>query len=316
MKKSLLLVFFSMFLSVLNAEEIYSPDINGLYEAPLIITCSAITGEDKKVSFTVRDVLKNTSGKDIVPNSAIKFHRPRYGPLGGYVQYPIEGEFVVYLRLYNGEWACYGGSQQVHKLKDGKIPFVLNGKEFLYTADEFKHMRSEFTKTFRKEGYRGYGALMTKERYWQSPYVNAAVFHLYQSRYADGLYYAHQGIPQPPDVEEPKESQEAEDNMIYTVVEEYPKFPGGEKELYEYLRRSVDAMLLDHQQDITGKIYVQFVIEKDGSVSQTEVIRGINKEIDQEALRIIQNMPNWTPGKYRGKVVRMYYALPIRIETY
>lgn len=299
---------------MLNAEEIYSPDINGLYEAPLIITCSATTGEDKKVTFKVLEVLKNTSGKNIVPNSVIKFHRPRYGPLGGYVQYPIEGEFVVYLRLYNGEWACYGGSQQVHKLKDGKIPFVLNGKEFLYTADEFKHMRSEFVKTFRKEGYRGYDALMTKERYWQSPHVNAAVLHLYQSRYADGLYYAHQGIPQPPDVEEPKESQVAEDTTIFTVVEEPAEFPEGNSALMEYINSNISDSLRNNPAGIEGVIYIQFIIEKDGSVNRPKVVRGIDENLDREALQIVTGMPNWIPGKQSGKLVRVKMIVPIRIQ--
>lgn len=292
----------------------YSPDINGLYEAPLIITCSAITGEDKKVTFTVLEVLKNTSGKNIVPNSAIKFHRPRYGPLGGFDQDPIEGEFVVYLRLYNGEWACYGGSQQVHKLKEGKIPFLLNGEEFLYSVDEFKHMRSEFAKAFQKEGYRGYRALMTQKEYWQSPHINIAVLRLYQSRYSNGLYYAHQGIPLPPDVEEPKEPQVTEDTTIYTVVEESAKFPEGNRALIEFINSNVTDSLRNNPAGIEGVIYIQFIIEKDGTVTRPKVVRGIDKNIDQEAVKIVEKMPNWLPGKQQGKPVRMKMIVPIRIQ--
>lgn len=301
---------------MLNAEEIYSPDINGLFEAPLIITCNASTGKDKKVTFTVEEVLKNTSGKNITPHSDIKFHRPRYGPLGGYGQYPIEGEFIVYLRLYNGEWSCYGGSQQVHKLKNGKIPFLLNGEEFLYTVDEFKYMRSEFVRTFRKEGYRGYRALMTKEEYWKSPHVNSAVLHFYQSRYSDGIYYAHQGIPLPPEEHEIKEPQTVEDTTIFTIVEEPAEFPEGTGALMEYINFNVSDSLRNNAAGIEGVIYVQFIIEKDGTVSHPKVVRGIDAHLDQEALRIVKAMPNWIPGKQSGKTVRMKMIVPIRIQRH
>ena len=98
---------------------------------------------------------------------------------------------------------------------------------------------------------------------------------------------------------------------IFTFVEEYPEFPGGDKALREYILNNIKYPEVARTSGITGTVYVQFVVEKDGSISDVKVVRGIGGGCDEEAVRVVKSMPRWKPGKQRGQPVRVYFTLPI-----
>lgn len=108
--------------------------------------------------------------------------------------------------------------------------------------------------------------------------------------------------PEPPKHEE-------EQNKIFEVVEQQPQFPGG----------SVNGWLADHikypvvaaENGISGRVVVQFVVERDGSVSQVRVVRGVDPSLDKEATRVVSAMPKWIPGKQNGSAVRVKYTVPV-----
>ncbi len=99
---------------------------------------------------------------------------------------------------------------------------------------------------------------------------------------------------------------------IFTIVEEQPSFPGGESAMMDYLRNNIKYPQLAKESNIQGTVYVQFVVEPNGSISNTKIMRGIGGGCDEEAIRVVKNMPSWQPGKQRGKPVRVYFNLPIR----
>jgi len=99
---------------------------------------------------------------------------------------------------------------------------------------------------------------------------------------------------------------------IFTIVEQMPSFPGGETALFKYLSNSINYPQMAADAGITGVVFVTFVVEKDGSVSGVKVLRGIGGGCDEEAVRVVKKMPRWTPGKQRGKSVKVQYNLPIR----
>jgi protein TonB len=100
--------------------------------------------------------------------------------------------------------------------------------------------------------------------------------------------------------------------QIFTIVEEMPSFPGGEAELFKYLGKTVKYPPMAQDANITGVVYMTFVVDENGKVKDPKVLRGIGGGCDEEALRVVKNMPNWEPGKQRGKPVRVQYNLPIR----
>ncbi len=110
-------------------------------------------------------------------------------------------------------------------------------------------------------------------------------------------------------VEEEEEIVEAE---IFTVVESMPEFPGGVGELYKYLGSSIKYPPLAKESGIQGRVFVNFVVEPNGSISNVKVLRGIGGGCDEEAMRVVKGMPSWKPGKQRGKAVRVSYNLPIK----
>ena len=102
-----------------------------------------------------------------------------------------------------------------------------------------------------------------------------------------------------------------DEKAIFTVCEEMPTFPGGMTECMKFLSKNVDYPKEAQDNGIQGRVIVQFVVKKDGSITDAKVVRGVDPSLDKEALRIINLMPKWTPGKQRGKAVNVKYTVPV-----
>ena len=107
-------------------------------------------------------------------------------------------------------------------------------------------------------------------------------------------------------VEEPEQEEQ-----IFQVVEERPQFPGGDAELMKYLQKNIKYPTICQEQGIQGRVIVQFVVNTDGSIVDPQVIKPVNPHLDKEALRVISTMPKWSPGKQRGKAVRVRFTVPV-----
>ncbi len=99
---------------------------------------------------------------------------------------------------------------------------------------------------------------------------------------------------------------------IFVVVEDMPQFPGGN--VQRWISKNVKYPILAQENGIQGKVFIQFVIEKDGSITDVKVMRGVDASLDKEAIRVVKSMPKWKPGKQRGKPVRVSYTLPINFQ--
>ncbi len=108
------------------------------------------------------------------------------------------------------------------------------------------------------------------------------------------------------------EEEEIEDDYIFEIVEDEPEFPGGQQALQQYLRDNIRYPTRARESGVEGTVFVTFVVEPDGSITNVEVLRGIGAGCDDEAVRVVQNMPNWEPGKQRGQPVRVQFNLPVR----
>jgi len=113
-------------------------------------------------------------------------------------------------------------------------------------------------------------------------------------------------------VYEKDREEEVEEQKIFLVVEEMPKFPGGEAEMYKFIGSIIEYPRLAKETGISGRVFVTFVVERDGKVTDVQILRGIGGGCDEEAIRVIQAMPRWSPGKQRGKPVRVQYRMPIK----
>lgn len=109
-----------------------------------------------------------------------------------------------------------------------------------------------------------------------------------------------------------EEEESAEEAQIFMVVESMPEYPGGEPALYSYLAENIKYPQMAKESGIQGRVFVTFVVERDGSVTDVRVLRGIGGGCDEEAIRVVDGMPKWTPGKQRGKSVRVQYNLPVK----
>jgi protein TonB len=98
----------------------------------------------------------------------------------------------------------------------------------------------------------------------------------------------------------------------FTVVEEMPGFPGGDAEMYKFITTTIKYPEEAKELGIQGKVFVNFVVEADGSISDVRLIRGIGGGCDEEAIRVVKAMPKWIAGKQRGVPVRVYFNLPIK----
>lgn len=107
------------------------------------------------------------------------------------------------------------------------------------------------------------------------------------------------------------EEEEESSQPIFTVVETMPQFPGGDAALLQFLAKSIKYPVIAQENGIQGRVICAFVVNRDGSIVDAEVLRGVDPSLDKEALRVINTMPKWSPGKQRGKPVRVKYTVPI-----
>lgn len=107
------------------------------------------------------------------------------------------------------------------------------------------------------------------------------------------------------------EEEEVEEQQIFQVVEEMPEFPGGMGECMKFLSKNIKYPTISQENGVQGRVIVQFVVNRDGSIVDPVVVRGVDPYLDKEALRVIAMMPKWKPGKQRGKAVRVKYTVPV-----
>ena len=107
---------------------------------------------------------------------------------------------------------------------------------------------------------------------------------------------------------------EEEDNVVFQVVETMPSFPGGDQALFKFLGDNVKYPVIAQENGIQGRVICQFVVNRDGSIVDVEVVRPVDPSLDKEAIRVIKSMPSWSPGKQRGKSVRVKYTLPVNFR--
>lgn len=100
----------------------------------------------------------------------------------------------------------------------------------------------------------------------------------------------------------------------YTTVEYMPEFPGGMEGILGYIAKNIKYPEEAQKKGIKGRVVAQFIVNTDGHLSDFKVLRGVDPQLDAEALRVIQSMPKWTPGKHEGKIVPVYYTLPVIFE--
>lgn len=108
--------------------------------------------------------------------------------------------------------------------------------------------------------------------------------------------------------------EEPQEEAPFMVVEDMPEFPGGTAALLEYLRKNIKYPAVCRENNIQGRVLIQFVVNKDGSIVDPEVVKSVNPYLDKEALRVISTMPKWTPGKQRGKPVRVKFTVPVNFK--
>ncbi|MEE4178560.1 MAG: M56 family metallopeptidase [Bacteroides sp.] len=121
-----------------------------------------------------------------------------------------------------------------------------------------------------------------------------------------------ESAPQPPSPPPPPRRAEPEADVIFTVVEDQPRFPGGEEARVQYMVENLRYPEEARDDGIQGTVFVTFVVEEDGNITGVKVLRGIGGGCDEEAVRVVKNMPTWTPGRQRGQNVRVQYNMPIR----
>jgi periplasmic protein TonB len=115
-------------------------------------------------------------------------------------------------------------------------------------------------------------------------------------------------------VDEPPPVVESDEPMLFAAVEEKPTFPGGEAAFYKYLEKNMQYPEMEKEQGIKGKVWVDFMIDKNGEVTDVKIARGVSPGLDKEALRVMKAMPSWAPGKQNGRPVKVKYTLPINFN--
>lgn len=115
---------------------------------------------------------------------------------------------------------------------------------------------------------------------------------------------------------EVEEEVEEVEPIAFAVVEDKPTFPGGDAALMKYIAENTKYPEIAKENGISGRVFVQFVIDKSGKVTKVTVARGVDPHLDAEAMRVVKSLPDWSPGKQRGKAVPVTFVVPINFKLY
>ena len=107
------------------------------------------------------------------------------------------------------------------------------------------------------------------------------------------------------------QNKKTSNDKVFEKVEDMPEFPGGEQAMMDFVSKNVVYPKEAQEKGISGRVMVSFIVEKDGSVNEVKIVRGIGGGCDEEAVRVVKAMPKWKPGKEKGKPVRVSYIMPI-----
>lgn len=105
-----------------------------------------------------------------------------------------------------------------------------------------------------------------------------------------------------------------EETKVFDVVEVMPQFPGGPSALFEYLSKNIKYPVVAEENGVQGRVIVTFVVERDGSITDVQVVKSVDPSLDKEAKRVVSSMPNWIPGKQNGSAVRVKYTVPVTFK--
>lgn len=111
-----------------------------------------------------------------------------------------------------------------------------------------------------------------------------------------------------------KVTEQEEVDELPILVEKKPEYPGGEAAMYKFIDKHIKYPKKARKEGIEGIVYVQFIIDKEGNITKAKVIKGIGYGCDEEALRVVNKMPKWTPGTQRGKPVQVTFTLPFNFK--
>lgn len=109
-------------------------------------------------------------------------------------------------------------------------------------------------------------------------------------------------------------AQTKKNNMVFDVVEVMPQFPGGQIAMLKYIMENIKYPKQIMEEGIQGRVTVRFIVEKDGSISDVKPVLSVHPLLNKEAVRVVESMPKWTPGKHNGKPVRVRFNLPVMFK--
>ena len=115
-------------------------------------------------------------------------------------------------------------------------------------------------------------------------------------------------------VEEDKPAAEMPTNQVFQAVEQMPQFPGGYEALFKYLSSNIKYPPMAAENNVQGRVVVQFIVDKTGKVGEVTVVRSVDKELDKEAVRVCKSLPKFTPGRQNGQAVSVWYTLPVSFK--
>lgn len=247
------------------------------------------------------------------------------------------------LGVYNNGFKLYGLENNGNNIwrakslgKKGVLAVIVDNKTddsrlaALYTFDEYNRANLEFT-----ENVSGAGTYIKKVTYRRGLYqIDYGTYRDSRTLDESQIKAVEEeeemvSIPTAPTLEQLRkktgsdnesengsagEKPKVDENRVYDVVEQMPSFPGGSSKLMTYLSQNIKYPVVAEEHGIQGRVVVQFVVERDGSISDVKIVNSADPLLNSEAVRVIKSMPKWTPGKQDGQPVRVKYTIPVTFK--
>jgi len=157
---------------------------------------------------------------------------------------------------------------------------------------------------------------LKQEAKFVAPVVVDTVKEVVEIATTDQMIATHTNEQVQEEVVEQTNTVVEEEAPAFIVVEEMPVFPGGDAAMMKYIADNIKYPQICKENNISGKVFINFIVNEQGKVDKVKIVRGVDPYLDKEAIRVIESLPDWTPGRQRGKAVRVQFTIPISFALY
>lgn len=311
MLKSLLSLLFTLYFTGSFGCQMFSSDVHVLFKSKLVVTATIVPSNKRYYKVIINSFLKKAPGITLTKGDTLSILRTDFNYFGQ-KKAEYESSYLLYLTPYKDKWFTVGGDQNIYSTIDGKLPFHICDKRYIFTSKQYIKMKQHLFMCFHEFYDNRFKIKLKQADYIQRLDAMDAVNSFYECcHYPESHHLVPLKI-----IDDIKLNRTYvnPDSIVHLYCHILPKLPMSYTEYTPYFQNLLPDSIQNKTNKLSGNIAVQFIVETDSTRSDYSINHGISSAYDTLAINLVKQSPLITPGTFNGKPARCLMHLLIRID--